>query len=37
MRTSIKVSVMLLLMLSGYTLTSCNDTDDGSYVAPITQ
>lgn len=29
--------VMSLLMMSGFALTSCDDTEDGSYVPPITQ
>jgi hypothetical protein len=31
-----KVLLLLLLIVTGSTFTSCNDTDDGSYVAPIT-
>ncbi len=37
MRTIFKTLLLSLLLVSGCSLTSCNDTDDGSYVAPITQ
>lgn len=37
MRKNARVLLMLLaMMVSGICITSCSDTDDGSFVAPIT-